>query len=304
MGVLGAGQRLSRDLVCKHVGLIVGPASDVLIAEATKFAHRIVVADHPLLDSYHGETTLTALTQVCKQLNPKAVLFGNDTYCQELVPRLAHRLSGSAAGDALSLLGQSETVLVTRSVFGGKAQATIKLRRSPAIIWVRARAQEPAQPLDQTTDITRLPLALEQNTQIKVVDRQTEMQETARLEDARVIVSGGRGLGGPEPFTQLKALAEIMGGQTAASRAACDAGWVPAEWQVGQTGKKVSPQLYLAIAISGASQHIMGIADAKTIAAINLDPDAPIFQHCQFGLVEDYRQVIGPLREKLIELLA
>lgn len=304
MGVLGAGQRLARDLIGEHVGLIVGPDSDALVTEATKFADRIVVADHPLLDSYHGETTLTALTQLCKQLNPKAVLFGNDTNCQELVPRLAHRLSGSAAGDALSLSGQSETVLVTRSVFGGKAQATIKLRRSPAIIWVRARAQEPAQPSGQTTDITRLPLALEQNTQIKVVDRQTEMQETIRLEDARVIVSGGRGLGGPEPFTQLKALAEIMGGQMAASRAACDAGWVPAEWQVGQTGKKVSPQLYLAIAISGASQHMMGIADAKTIAAINLDPDAPIFQHCQFGLVEDYRQVIGPLREKLIELLA
>ena len=304
LGVLGAGQRLSRELACKHVGLIVGPASDALIAEATKFSDSIAVADHPLLDSYHSETTLSALTEVCKQLNPKAVLLSNDIYCQELVPRLAHRLGGSAAGDALSLSGQSESVSVTRSVYGGKAQATIKLSRAPAIIWVRARAQEPAQSQGQTSDITRWTLALEQNTKIRVVDRHTEMQGTARLEDARVIVSGGRGLGGPEPFTQLKALAEIMGGQMAASRAACDAGWVPAEWQVGQTGKKVSPQLYLAIAISGASQHIMGIADAKTIAAINLDPDAPIFQHCQFGLVEDYRQVIGPLREKLIELLA
>jgi len=90
----------------------------------------------------------------------------------------------------------------------------------------------------------------------------------------------------------------------AASRAACDAGWVPASWQVGQTGKKVAPQLYLAIAISGASQHLMGIADAKVIAAINRDRDAPIFKHCRFGLVEDYRQVIGPLTEKLARLLA
>ncbi len=304
MGVLGAGQRLARDLACKHVGLIVGPASDPLIAEATEFSDRIVVAEHLLLNSYHSETTLTALTEVCKQLNPKAVLFGNDTYCQALAPRLAYRLGGSAAGDALSLSGQSEMVLVSRSVYGGKAQATVKLRRAPAIIWVRARAQDPAQPQNPTTDIMRWTLELEQNTNIRVVDRQTEIQGTARLEDARIIISGGRGLGGPEPFTQLKALAEILGGQMAASRAACDAGWVPAEWQVGQTGKKVSPELYLAIAISGASQHIMGIADAKTIAAINLDPDAPIFQHCQFGLVEDYRQVVGPLREKLIELLA
>jgi electron transfer flavoprotein alpha subunit len=90
-----------------------------------------------------------------------------------------------------------------------------------------------------------------------------------------------------------------MGAQMAASRAACDAGWVPPSWQVGQTGKKVAPQLYLAIAISGASQHIMGIADAKVITAINRDPDAPIFKHCRFGLVEDYQKVIGPLRERL-----
>ncbi len=306
MGVLGAGQRLAVDLASKHIGLIVGPASDALITEITNFADGIVVVDHPLLINYHSETTIAALTEVSKKMNPHAVLFGNETHCQELVPRLAHRLNGSAAGDVLNLKvkSETETVLVTRSVYGGKAQATIELRRSPAIIWVRARAQEPAVQQTQMAEITRWPLALEPNTQIKLINRQTATQESARLEDARVIVSGGRGLAGPDPFTQLQALAEVIGGQMAASRAACDAGWVPAEWQVGQTGKKVSPQLYLAIAISGASQHIMGIADAKTIAAINLDHDAPIFQHCQFGLVDDYRQVVGPLREKLIELLA
>ena len=119
----------------------------------------------------------------------------------------------------------------------------------------------------------------------------------------QIIVSGGRGLGGPEPFEKLKELARIINGQTAASRAACDLGWVPHSWQVGQTGKKVAPQLYLAVAISGASQHVMGMADSKVIAAINNDPNAPIFKHCQIGLVEDYQQVIGPLIEKLTELL-
>ncbi|MEQ1829209.1 MAG: electron transfer flavoprotein subunit alpha/FixB family protein [Pirellula sp.] len=305
LGTLGAGQRLARELACKHVCLLVGPMSETNASEVTPFVDRLVIADHPLLDSYHCETVLTALTGVCKHLNPKAVLFGNETNCQEIVPRLAHRLGGSAAGDALSLKAQGEAVLVTRTVYGGKAQATVSLRRSPAIVWVRARAHEPAQPQPQTTsEINRIPLTLEPNQQVKVVDRHTEVQGTAKLEDARVIVSGGRGLGGPEPFTQLQALADVIGGQMAASRAACDAGWVPPGWQVGQTGKKVSPELYLAIAISGASQHIMGIADAKTIAAINVDPDAPIFHHCQFGLVEDYRNVVGPLREKLIELLA
>lgn len=304
MGVLGAGQRLAHDLACKHVGLMVGPVSEANVAEAAMFADSLVIADHSELKTYHGETTLTALYEACRPLQPNAVLFGNESYCQELVPRLAHRLGGSAAGDALSLKGQSDTVVVTRTVYGGKAQATIALRRSPAIVWVRARALEPAKPQAPTSDIQRLTLSLEPNSQIHLLESKTEAQETARLEDARIIVSGGRGLGGPEPFAQLQALAEVIGGQMAASRAACDAGWVPAGWQVGQTGKKVSPELYLAIAISGASQHIMGIADAKTIAAINLDPEAPIFQHCQFGLVDDYRQVIGPLRQKLIELLA
>ena len=121
--------------------------------------------------------------------------------------------------------------------------------------------------------------------------------------DARVIVSGGRGLGGPEPFaTELQPLAELMGAQLSASRAACDAGWVPPTWQVGQTGKKVSPDLYLAVAIAGASQHIAGISEARNIAAINIDPDAPIFKHCRFGIVEDYRNVLPLLREKLAAL--
>ena len=125
----------------------------------------------------------------------------------------------------------------------------------------------------------------------------------SRLEDSRVIVSGGRGIGGPEGFTtELEPLAKLLGAQMAASRAACDAGWVPPTWQVGQTGKKVTPELYLAVAITGASQHMAGISEAKTIAAINIDPDAPIFKHARFGIVEDYRRVLPLLRQRLEEL--
>jgi electron transfer flavoprotein alpha subunit len=304
LGVLGAGQRLAKQLAVPHAVVFIGDAPENAVAEASKFADLVHVAQHPLLASYQSEVTLTALTDLCRSLNPQAVLLSNETYCQELVPRLAHRLGGTPGGDALSLDVRDGSVVITRTVFGGKAQATIALRRSPAVIWVRARAQEPPQPLAHTAEVIRPSLDLGPCAQVKLIDRQIEVQEASRLEDARVIVSGGRGLGGPEPFEQLQALASAIGGQMAASRAACDAGWVPAGWQVGQTGKKVSPQLYLAVAISGASQHIMGIADAKTIVAINTDPEAPIFHHCQFGLVGDYRQVVGPLRDKLAELLA
>ena len=200
----------------------------------------------------------------------------------------------------MDVAAEGDAIRVTRGVYGGKAQAVIGLKRSPAVVWVRARAMAPAEAEGRAPGgIDHLAVELADDGRVKVLDRHVEAREGVRLEDARLIVSGGRGLGGPEPFEQLQALAEVMGAQMAASRAACDAGWVPPSWQVGQTGKKVAPELYMAIAISGASQHIMGIADAKVICAINTDADAPIFKHCQFGLVEDYQKVVGPLREKL-----
>jgi electron transfer flavoprotein alpha subunit len=226
------------------------------------------------------------------------VLLGNDTFSQELAPRLAHRLGGSAAGDAVEVSVTDGKLQVTRGVYGGKATAVIALARSPGVVWVRARAMAPAE--DRVTgQVERLRLGLAPDKRVRVVSRNVEAKVGPRLEDARLIVSGGRGLGGPEPFKQLQALADAIGAQMAASRAACDAGWVPASWQVGQTGKKVAPELYMAIAISGASQHIMGIADSKVICAINRDADAPIFKHCTFGLVEDYQKVVGPLIERL-----
>jgi len=168
------------------------------------------------------------------------------------------------------------------------------------VVWVRARAMDPADTSGRTAGVVeKVAIELSPDPRAKVVKRQLEAKTGARLEDARLIVSGGRGLGGPEPFAELQALADVIGAQMAASRAACDAGWVPPSWQVGQTGKKVAPELYIAIAISGASQHIMGIADAKVIAAINTDADAPIFKHCRFGLVEDFKKVVGPLRDRL-----
>jgi electron transfer flavoprotein alpha subunit len=135
---------------------------------------------------------------------------------------------------------------------------------------------------------------------LHIIERNVSSDSASRLEDAKVIVSGGRGIGGPEGFHQeLEPLAALLGAQMAASRAACDAGWVPPTWQVGQTGKKVAPDLYLAIAITGASQHMAGISEAKNIVAINIDPEAPIFKHARFGIVEDYRKVVPLLRQKL-----
>lgn len=179
--------------------------------------------------------------------------------------------------------------------------AVVELLRSPAVISLRARAFAPADlRAENPAIVSRAELDLSSVGGPRIVERAVESAGEARLEDARVIVSGGRGLGGPEPFKDLQEVAALIGGQVAASRAACDAGWVPPSWQVGQTGKKVAPGLYLAVAIHGASQHLAGISDAKVIAAINIDADAPIFKHSSFGIVEDYRKVIPLLRERLL----
>ena len=265
----------------------------------------VVVADQAELLEYQPETYLNALAQVCRESNPRAVLFGNDTYSQEIAPRLAHRLGGSAAGDCVEVrAAEGGAVRVSRQVYGGKAHAVLELKRVPAVVWLRARSFTPAAPREAAGEVTRATLNIQSDARTRVVERRREAGGESRLEEARVIVSGGRGIGGPEGFeAELRPLAELLGAQLAASRAACDAGWVPPTWQVGQTGKKVTPELYLAVAITGASQHMAGISEARTIAAINTDPDAPIFKHCRFGIVEDYRKVVPLLREKLSALL-
>jgi electron transfer flavoprotein alpha subunit len=297
-GLLGAGQRLADGLGGKLRAVVLGPADEELLTAVQQVADTVMAIEDQRLGEYNPESFLTALTAVCQKISPQAVLLGNDTYGQELAARLAHRLGGSAAGDAVDIAVSEGQLQVKRGVYGGKATAVISLRKSPGVVWLRARAMAPAE-ARAAGDLERLRLGLADDMRVKLLSRHVEAKEGVRLEEAQLIVSGGRGLGGPEPFHQLQALAGAMGAQMAASRAACDAGWVPPSWQVGQTGKKVAPELYLAVAISGASQHIMGIADAKVICAINRDPDAPIFKHCRFGLVEDYQKVVGPLLEKL-----
>ena len=244
---------------------------------------------------YQPEACLAALAEACR--GARVVLLSNDAYSQELAPRLAHRLGGSCAGDGVDVALAGGALRVTRQVYGGKAQAVLALRRAPYVAWLRARSFAPA----EIPDTERLRFD-NLGARTRIVERRSESSE-ARLEDARVIVSGGRGIGGPEGFAgELQPLAALLGAQMAASRAACDAGWAPPTWQVGQTGKKVAPDLYLAIGITGASQHMAGISDAKQIAAINIDRDAPIFKHCRFGIVDDYRKVVPLLRKKLEEL--
>ncbi len=295
-GVAGAGRRLAEALGGRLRAVAVGPENADMNPRLATVADEVIIAGQA---EYQPETCLNALTAICREVSPAVVLLSNDTYSQEIAPRLAHRLGGSAAGDGIELEVADGAIRVKRSVYGGKAVATIGLKRSPAVLWLRARAFDPAPVTGSNAPIRQASVDLTASATTRIIERKSEQSGEARLEDARVIVSGGRGLGGPEPFADLQELAGLIGAQLAASRAACDSGWCPPSWQVGQTGKKVAPGLYLAVAIRGASQHMAGISDAKVIAAINIDPDAPIFKHCRFGIVEDYKKVIPLLKEKL-----
>jgi electron transfer flavoprotein alpha subunit len=298
-GVAGAGRRLADALGVRLRAITIGAHSQLNLRIAA-IADTVISIDQSELIEYQPELCLYALTQLTRDYLPRAMLLSNDIYSQELAPRLAHRLGGSAAGDAIELTAQDDAIRVKRNVYGGKAVATIDIKRTPAVVWLRARAFEPVDTGSYSlATVRQMTLSLSAVPPTQIIERKSETTGETKLEDARIIVSGGRGLGGPEPFEDLREIADLLGAQIAASSAPVDAGWCSPTLQVGQSGKKVAPGLYLAVAIRGASQHLVGISDSKVIAAINIDPDAPIFKHCRFGIVEDFRKVIPLLKEKL-----
>jgi electron transfer flavoprotein alpha subunit len=302
LGVAGAAQSVKASTGGEVKAVVLGSPADGMLDGLGGLVDRVLVADDPALSEYQPEVAVQALAQILGGAGAApVVLLSNDVYSQEITPRLAARLGGSSLADATELKVEGDEVLATRSAYGGKAMAVYRMARRPAVVWVRARALPPGEPTGGQAAVEQVAVEVSEPS-LRIVERQAEEQAGVRLEDAQVIVSGGRGLGGSEPFEQLGELAAAMGAERGASRAACDAGWVPPSWQVGQTGKKVAPELYLAIAISGASQHLLGMGDSKIIAAINTDADAPIFKHCSFGIVEDYKNVVPLLTQKVREL--
>jgi electron transfer flavoprotein alpha subunit len=298
-GVAGAGRNLAAQLGGSVHAVIVGRPEEAAVSAIAAVADAVTVLDRSELADYQPELYLAALHEACQQLDPAAVLLGSDTASLELTARLAARLGGSPMSDATTLSVADGAIRVTRSAYGGKAEAVFELKKSPAVVWLRARSFEPARPTGGQASVERPNIELPEVMPTRIVERRVEQTDGIPLEDARLVVGGGRGIGGSEPFDQLRQLAEVMNAAVGASRAACDEGWLPPSAQIGQTGKKIAPELYLAIAISGAAQHVLGISDAKAVCAINNDPDAQIFRHSHFGIVEDYRKVVPLLIERL-----
>lgn len=231
------------------------------------------------------------------------IVLPGDEAGRELAPRIAYRLGAGLATEAVQVRWEDGRATVHRPVYGGKAVATVVLAGPVGVIQVKDRAFDAAEPEPgRTGEVEEIPAA-GGTPRLQLVEQVREETEGVPLEEAPVVVAGGRGLGGPEPFQQeLAELARLLGGAVGASLAAVDAGWVPPSLQVGQTGKSVAPELYLAVGISGASQHLAGITGAKHVVAINKDQEAPIFRVAELGLVGDWKEVLPALIEAVREV--
>jgi electron transfer flavoprotein alpha subunit len=307
--LLGCGRKLAQDLGQELSAVLVGSGISDLAKEAIAFgADKVYVVDDPLLKDYQTDSYLSVMEKVVGQAMPQVLLLGQTSIGRDLAPRLAFRLKTAAALGCLELAidPQSKLLLQTKPVYGGNAQAVFTTESFPQIATVRAKAMAPLEP-DQsrkgeviTVDAGLDPSAI----RTKVLEKIPEEVEGIKLEDAEVVVSGGRGIGSAEGFAQLEELAKMLKGAVGATRPPCDNGWVPAGAQVGLTGKIVTPDLYIAVALSGSSQHMSGCSGAKTIVAINKDPEANIFREARFGIVGDWKKALPAFTEKLKELLA
>ena len=273
--------------------------SDALANEMIYYgAGHVVKVEHSLLKTYHTDAYQQTLLQIIDSVKPDVFIMGHTALGKDLTPRIAANLQGGLVSDVINIEITDNEIVFTRPIYSGKAfeKKTVQGRTFATI--------RPNNIGKNVKDVARIGTITKQSVEIKSVrtsikDVVTKVSSGVDLSEAKVIVSGGRGVKGAHGFKLLEELASLLGGAVGASRGACDAGFCDYSLQIGQTGKVVTPDLYFAIGISGAIQHLAGMSHSKTIVAINKDPDAPIFEVCNYGIVGDLFEVVPALIEEL-----
>ena len=305
--LLGIGHKLANDLSEELSVLVAGSGVANIAAEAVSFgADKVYIADAPLLQDYRTDSYVAVIEKIVKQTNPRILLLGQTIIGRDLAPRAACRLGTAVTLDciALEIDAPTKQLLQTKPVYGGNACAVYIMETYPQMATVRAKTMTASLPdSSHRGEIIQITTSLD-GADIKTDVLQKVVRETEgiKLEDTNIVIAGGRGIGGPEGFKQLEELAKQLKGAVGASRPPCDNGWVSDTRQIGLTGKIVSPDLYIAVALSGTSQHIAGCAGAKNIIAINRDPEANIFKEARFGVVGDWKKVVPAFQAKIKEL--
>jgi electron transfer flavoprotein alpha subunit len=269
-------------------------------------ADRVLVCDAPHFRHYAPDGYAAAVAVAAGKVGATVVLFAASAMGKDLAPRVAARLGAGLATDCTALRVDGGRLIATRPVYAGKVLAEVAWDGDPQVASLRPKIFEPAAPDASravAVEAMEAPVA-ESGLKVRTVEVKAAAQGKVDLTEAEIIVSGGRGVKGPEGYGVLEELAEALGGVVGASRAAVDAGWRPHGDQVGQTGKTVSPKLYVACGISGAIQHLAGMSGSRCIVAINRDPEAPIFKVADYGLVGDLFEVVPALTQEVRKLNA
>jgi electron transfer flavoprotein alpha subunit len=295
---LTLAKSLAQEKNNEHIAVLIGNKDPDLVQNLSKYGVKKVIAYYSdKLSFYNSEAYSKILADAVKEHDAKLVLLGATAMGKDLAPRIAARLDAALATDCISLEWKNDDLEIIRPMYAGKVRATVKLNSEIKIVTVRPNIY-----LVEENPTT--PGISEKN--VDPGDSKAIVQEILAgakdkldVTEADIIVSGGRGLKGPENFHLIEKLAKKLGAAQGASRAVVDAGWRPYDEQVGQTGKTVSPSLYIAVGISGAIQHLAGMSSSKYIVAINKDPEAPIFKIADYGIVGDAFEVIPKLIEEL-----
>jgi len=307
--LLGCGRKLADDLTEELSAVILGDDIADLAQEAITYgADKVYITDNPLLKDYMTESYTDAMEVIVKQAMPRILLLGQTSIGRDLAPRLSFRLETSATTDCIELAidVDSRQLLQTKPVYGGNAMATFTSEYYPQIATIRpkvysspeADTSRHGEVIAVDTELKSMPV------RTKVIKKVPQIREGIRLEDAAVVVAGGRGIGSTEGFKQLEELACLLKGAIGSTRPPCDNGWVKDTAQIGLTGKIIAPELYIAIALSGSSQHISGCSGSRNIIAINKDAEANIFNIARFGIIGDWKKVLPVFTVKVRELLA
>lgn len=303
--LIGKGKELAKTLDTQVTAVLLGSEVGNLAEELVCFgADAVITVDDPALATYMTEPYTKAMTAVIEQYRPEIVLVGATAIGRDLAPRVSARVHTGLTADCTGLEIQEETnhLMMTRPAFGGNIMATILCpEHRPQMATVRPGVMQCAE--KQTVHDTQVEAfavaGLEAAKNVEIVEIIKKISENVDIAEADVLVAGGRGMGSAENFAMLEELAGVLGGTVAASRAAVDAGWQDKSRQVGQTGKTVRPNLYIACGISGAIQHMAGMEESDFIVAINKDETAPIFEIADYGLVGDVAKIVPLLVKEL-----
>lgn len=273
--------------------VLMGKGVSGLAAELGKFgADKVLVAEGDVFANYNTGAYVVQAAAMVKEYDPAVILFGHTSLGKDMAARLAQKLEVGMATDVIAMELSGDKGVFTRPVYAGKAFQKIEVSGAPVMATIRAGVNEVVESNKAGAVVNAAVAATDADVYQKIVSFEATVSSRPELTEAEVVVSGGRGCKGPEGFKFIEELADLLGAGVGGSRAAIDSGWLGHEYQVGQTGKVVNPNLYVAAGISGAIQHLAGMSSSKFIAAINTDPEAPIFNVADMGVVGDLFKVI------------